>query len=142
LSLRHRHLLCSELLEPLRADVSERGVQPPAVVEAFQVLEHGAPRGSPAREAARMDEFNLQRRDEALGDGALSSADPTLPIDETILASSSFLPKESAVYWVPLSEWCMRPASGLCLQRAISRASTTSSARRWLAVAQPTIFLE
>jgi hypothetical protein len=27
-------------------------------------------------------------------------------------ASSSLLPKESAVYWVPLSEWWTRPAAG------------------------------
>ncbi len=70
-SLRHLHLLRPELLEPLGADVPERGVQPPPVVERLQVLEDGDPRRFVGREAARVNELDLQRGHEALGDGVV-----------------------------------------------------------------------
>jgi hypothetical protein len=40
--------------------------------------------------------------------------------------------------WLPRSEWWTSPRSGLRCQTAISSASTTSSARMWSSIAQPT----
>ncbi|HKH10175.1 MAG TPA: SDR family NAD(P)-dependent oxidoreductase [Rubrobacter sp.] len=84
-----------------------------------------------------MDKLDLQRGHEALGDGIVSSADPVRPIEGTIPASSSFLQKEGAVYWMPLSEWWTRTAAGFRLHTAISGASTPSSVLRREAIDQP-----
>ncbi len=62
-SLRHRHhLLRSEILEALRAQVTERGVEPPSVVERLQVLENGTSRGLPGRTTAAMNSWSMRWR--------------------------------------------------------------------------------
>src|SRR5215210_7761808 len=73
---------------------------------------------------------------------ALSRAEPTPPMDGTMPASSSLLPNDRDVYWVPWSEWWINPGAGFLRQSAILRASATSSVRRWLFIAQPTSLLE
>src|SRR4051812_612324 len=101
-------------------------MQPASVVEPFQVLEDGAPCYLPIGKAAPMDEFGLEGGNEALCHGVIQSSSGP-PIEGTILASWRRLPNESAVYCEPRSLWWIRPAPGLRLHTAISRASTTSS---------------
>src|ERR687897_1295367 len=90
----------------------------------------------------RLTPISLLRVETKLSEMALSSADPTLLIDGTIPACSNLLPNERAVYCAPRSLWWMSPAEGFLLLIAISRAAATSSVRRWLAIDQPTTFLE
>jgi hypothetical protein len=70
------------------------------VVETFDVVEDGRPGSLPANKAMpvekRSSHFKLATK---LSEMALSRADPTLPIEGTILASSSLLPNASEVYW-------------------------------------------
>ena len=48
------------------------------------------------------------------------------------------MPNGQQVYWVPRSECTHGAGCGVRRQRAMSRASTTSSVRRWSAIDQPT----
>src|SRR5215207_2425942 len=79
--------------------------------------------------------FSVEMNDSAM---ALSSADPTLPIEGNMPASSSLWLKERAVYCDPRSEWWITPEGDPLLHRAISRALETSSALRWTAIDHPT----
>jgi hypothetical protein len=73
-SLRHSNLLfCPEILESPQADITERGVQPPSVVERLQILEDGAPGGLPSREASTMGKLAFERGHERIRDSVASS---------------------------------------------------------------------
>jgi hypothetical protein len=69
----------------------------------------------------------------------LSTLLATRPMEPSRPAARSRCPKIHDVYWLPRSEWTTVPAAGRRRQRAISSASTTSSARMWSAIDQPTI---
>ena len=72
---------------------------------------------------------------------ALSNEEPTRSIEPSKPAARSRWPKAYAVYYAPRSECTtVWPAGGRRRQRAISRASTTSSRRKkWSAIDRPTI---
>jgi hypothetical protein len=53
--------------------------------------------------------FKVETKDSAI---ALSRAEPALPIDGSILASSSFLPNESEVYWADSTGRSNTPSFG------------------------------
>ena|SRR5215210_3977540 len=94
------------------------------------------------RVGQRLTPISLFKVETKLSEIALSSADPTLLIEGTIPASSSFLPNERAVYCTPRSLWWISPAEEFLLQIAICRVAATNSLRRCLAIDQPTTFRE
>ena len=70
---------------------------------------------------------------------ALSKHEPTAPIDCAIPASWQAWPNSRPMNCPPWSEWWIVPFGGRRRRTAICSASTTSSERMWLAIAQPTI---
>jgi len=68
---------------------------------------------------------------------ALSSASPTVPIEPISPAVRRRWPHTQEQYWDPWSE-CAVVAVGRRRIVAMSMASTTSSARKWSAIDQPT----
>ena len=73
---------------------------------------------------------------------ALSTEEATRPIEPSSPAARSRWPNSHDVYWVPLSAWTIVPGCGQRCQRAICRASTTSSVRMRSAMDQPMTRLE
>jgi len=63
-------------------------------------------------------------------------------MEGTTPASSSFWPNEIEVCCDPRALWWINPGAGCRCHRAISRASVTSSALRWSAIAPPTSLRE
>lgn len=68
---------------------------------------------------------------------ALSKLNVTRPIEPSRPAERSRWPKTQLVYYAPRSAWTIVLSGDRC-QRAIARASTTSSERTWSAMDQPT----
>ena len=60
-------------------------------------------------------------------------------IDGLAFIAESCLPYASDAYWLPRSEWQMRPLAGRCRCVAIISAARGSSVRIWSRIAQPTI---
>jgi hypothetical protein len=69
----------------------------------------------------------------------LSTEEATRPVEPSSPAVRSRWPKIGEGYRLPRCECTPAPGAGRRRQRAISRASTTSSARMWSAIDQPTI---
>jgi hypothetical protein len=84
----------------------------------------------------RVEQFDLHRREER--------CDQAVVVGAGDLAHGAINPPRAAresnsqdLYWVPRSE-CTSVPTGLRRQRAMSRASTTSSVRKRSAIDQPT----
>src|SRR6202142_1081796 len=88
-------------------------------------------------EPAAAEQLGLQGGEEALGhDVVVGVVDH--PIEGRTPALPHRLPNATDVYWLPWSLWWMTSLSRRW-PTAISIASSTSSARRWFAIVQPTI---
>src|ERR687897_966116 len=121
-------MMVGDRLELLGREKPERRVSASAVEEDFDVLEDLGPQLGLRRPAAAVDEFLLERREEALGDGVIEAiaaaahrlGDP---------AARACWPKASETNWLPWSECQISPGAGRRCASAICSASVTSSVR-------------
>src|ERR1700738_4859641 len=113
-------------------------MQPHRIIPTLDVAEAGHLGLGLGCEPAAAEQLGLQGGEEALGHGVVvgvtdrphGGANPCLA---TPLAEC-----HRGIYWLPWSLWWMT-SLGRRWPTAISIASSTSSARRWFAIAQPTI---
>ena len=105
----------------------------PCIVEALDVLEQGKSGIGLCGKTPAINQFAFQTGEEALAQGVVVTvADRTHGRSDTGL-SASLAEDPLKVYCDPWSLWWIT-SSGLRWQRAISRASETSSLLRWLAM--------
>src|SRR5438128_166005 len=71
----HRFLFAPPLERP-RAEIAERRMPPPPVVEDLEVIEQLAARRRPRGPRRVVDELDLQRREETLGHGVVPAIAP------------------------------------------------------------------
>src|SRR2546428_9148164 len=90
----HRFLFAPPLERP-RAEIAERRMPPPPVVEDLEVIEQLAARRRPRGPRRVVDELDLQRREETLGHGVVpaiapaahAAHDPVLGQDALVVAA-------------------------------------------------------
>ena len=116
-------------------------MKPGAVRETLGELEDRTPSRSPGGPRLPVDELGLERREPALGDGIIPAlAPPGEALGDAVLI------KEPAVVGGGVLAATVRVEDetrlGWRAPLAISRASQTSSARMWSAIAQPTTLRE
>jgi hypothetical protein len=105
------------------------------IVPSFDELGDGRLRLGLVQEAAAVDRLAFERGEEALAHGVVVGiADRTHGRAD----ASQRRPKAMEVYCEPWSEWWMT-LSGRRRYKAMSSASSTNSAFRCIAIAQPTI---
>ena len=111
------------------------------VIERLDVLEHCGLQLEPRGQLRRLTSSFLSVA-KKVSATALSYASPRDPIETAIPASLAARPNARLTYWPPWSEWWMSPGGGRRRVSAIFSASTTSDARMWVAIDQPTIWRE
>src|SRR6202030_3810021 len=112
-------------------------MQPHRIIPTLDVAEAGHLGLGLGCEPAAAEQLGLEGGEEALGHGVVVGVTDD-PIEGRTPASPHRLPNATEVYWLPWSLWWMT-SLGRRWPTAISIASSTSSARRWFAIAQPTI---
>jgi hypothetical protein len=116
-------------------------VETPTVVEDLDELEDRRPGRGTGREAVPVDQLTLDRGEEALGRGVVESRPHTAhrPRDPGLLQPAGERQGDVLRTLVGVVD---QPGAGRLSEVAISRASTTSSERRWEAIDHPTIRLK